>query len=234
MIPPASGFALEWAWASDVSALLFDFDGPICRLFERHDTKRMADDLLELLRGHDADLAGLEQEPNAHTILRSVREVTSEALAEAAKLLTARECEAAKTARLTPGVGKLIKGLEIPLAVASNNASEAIEDCLSRQGLLKRFAGGIHGRDQKAPWQMKPHPDCIERALHALGAVDRSKVALIGDSEADAVAAMDAGISFIGFVPKGKTNGARLAELGARAVVTRMATLTRAFVGRGH
>ncbi len=232
MIPPASGFALDRAWTADVRALLFDFDGPVCRLFEGHDTGRMADDLREILRGHDADLTGLEQERNAHTILRRMRGVASAALAEAEKWLTERECEAVSTAQLTPGVRDLIEGLSIPLAVASNNAWDAIDGCLRREGLLERFTGGIHGRDPREPWRMKPHSDCIERALRGLGVVDRAGVALIGDSEADAEAAREAGIAFIGFVPEGRTNAARLTELGARAVVAEMEVLTRAFVPR--
>ena len=230
MIPPASGSALDWAWAADVRALLFDFDGPVCRLFEGHDTGRMADDLRGILRGHDADLSGLHQERNAHTILRRTRGLAGAALAEAEKWLTERECEAASTARLTPGVRDLIEGLSIPLAVASNNAWDAIDGCLRREGLLERFSGGIHGRDPKEPWRMKPHPDCIERALHRLGADDRERVALIGDSEADAEAAREAGIAFVGFVPEGRANAARLTELGARVVVAEMTQLTRAFL----
>jgi beta-phosphoglucomutase-like phosphatase (HAD superfamily) len=232
MIPSASGFAQDWAWAGDLRFLLFDFDGPICGLFAGHDTTRMADDLRELLKGHAADLTGLGSEANAHTILRRMRGLTSEALAEAVKWLTGRECEAVATAQLTPGVQELIEGLTIPMAVASNNAFEAIEDCLSREGLLDRFSGGIHGRDQNKPWLMKPHPNCIERALDGLGVADHTKVALIGDSEADAVAAEKAGIHFIGYVPasKGPAKVARLAELGARGVVTDMADLTRVFV----
>lgn len=236
MIPPASEFAQEWAWAADLRFLLFDFDGPICELFAGHDTRRMADDLRELLRGHVEHLTGLESETNAHTILRAARGLPSEAVAEAVKWLSERECEAVAAARLTPGVRELIEGLTIPMAVASNNAFEAIEECLDREALLDRFIGGIHGRHSERPWLMKPDPDCIERALHGLGGPDRDTVALIGDSEADALAATAAGIDFIGFVPasKGSAKVELLTALGARAVVTDMADLTRVFVGAGE
>jgi beta-phosphoglucomutase-like phosphatase (HAD superfamily) len=235
MTPRPSGFALEWAWAADLRYLLFDFDGPICGLFAGHDTGWMADMLRDRLRGHGADLKGLEHESNAHTILRQTRGLTGEALEDAVKWLTEREREAAMTAQLTPGVRELIEGLTIPMAVASNNAVEPIAVCLEREGLLARFAGGIHGRVQDEPWLMKPHPNCIDRALEALGARDRSQVALIGDSKADALAAREAGIAFIGFVAasKGQAKAADMTQLGARAVVTHMAVLTRAFVN-GH
>lgn len=92
---------------SGARVVLWDFDGPICRLFAGHSAERVATDLVEWLEGRG--LHGLLTEPereslDPHAVLRAVdrRHPGSDLVAELEARLTQEEMLAASSARPTP------------------------------------------------------------------------------------------------------------------------------------
>lgn len=110
--------------------VLFDFDGPICRLFAGHSAEDVAKDLVGWLEGQG--LRGLLSEkervhPDPHVVLRVVnkRHPHSDLVAELEELLTQHELKAVPSAWPTPFADPLIRtwtAVGVRLAVATNNS----------------------------------------------------------------------------------------------------------------
>jgi len=220
-------------------SVLFDFDGPVCGLFADYPIERTA------RRVHTAlaagfDLAGLPIGTDPHGILRSVARRAARsplalaALRRAGSILTDAEHEAARGASLAPHVGELIGRMAergLSLAITSNNAAGPVHDFLRLAGLDHHFAGRIFGRSPDDPALMKPHPDCVDRALAALGARPEETL-LLGDSVVDAQAAGERGVTFIGYATK-PWKAEELYAAGAAWVVDDHRTLAAAFAPAG-
>lgn len=227
---------------TDIRFVLFDFDGPICRLFGRHHPAGVAHAVRTELTRHGASSAGLEHgdRDNAHALLRELQRtgaVAPDALLRAEDVLTAQEMRAAEVAEPTPGVRRLIGGLAsrgMGLAVTSNNAAQAIRLHLDRASLGDFFGAHVYGRRPGALDRLKPHPDCIERALAGLGVAGQEKHGvLIGDSVADAEAAAACDLPFVGFTGYAQQpdrNREALLDAGAVLVTGDLDDLTRVLV----
>jgi HAD superfamily hydrolase (TIGR01549 family) len=192
--------------------ILFDFDGPICRLFAVHPASRIERHLLTLLKGSGGrpDLAERwERTDDPLAVLRAV-DPGSRLAGLLEQALTEQEKLAAKSAAPTDGAEELIRELVDSgrrVAITTNNGPPAVENYLAAQGLLPFFAGHVHGRVADSRL-LKPHPDCLERALKSTG-TPREKALMIGDAVDDLRAARAAGVSFLGF----SQHAARRAEL---------------------
>ncbi|MFI6944271.1 HAD family hydrolase [Streptomyces sp. NPDC050418] len=185
-------------------AVLFDFDGPICRLFAGHSASEVTQHLRAWLDTHGGpgiiDPAWKSDDP--HALLREVdRTHPDRALIEGLEEeLTREELRATSQAYPTPYVDRLIQtwsATGVGLAVTTNNSPLAVEQYLSRRRLSHCFSGGIHGRTQKVH-HLKPDPDCLHRALDSLRA-SPSAALMIGDTAADLEAARAAGVAFLGY-----------------------------------
>ncbi|MFD3501697.1 HAD family hydrolase [Streptomyces sp. NPDC058678] len=193
------------ALLSGVRGVLFDFDGPVCRLFPNGSSLPVADELRALLARAGAKqllTAREEQGKDPHAVLRAVhraspeREDLVDALEEH---VSVREVAAAHKAWPTPGAAELIRRLSqrgLRLAVVTNNSARAASSYLESHGLQGCF-DVVHGRTRDLDL-MKPHPDVVVRALRSLG-LRREEAVMIGDSPADVNAARRAGVRFIGF-----------------------------------
>jgi HAD superfamily hydrolase (TIGR01509 family) len=227
-----------------VGYVCFDFDGPICDLFAERPAAAVARNVVETLRRRGDFPDGLPKSPDPHALFRLVRDRAPRGRPSPLAIATeqqiaAEERRAARTAAPTPGVHELVKTLaerDIPLAITSNNSAEAIADYLLRVGLSDHFGGRILGRRPEDSTLMKPHPDCIERALVRLAvpAGARHRCLLIGDSPADAAAARGAGVPCVGFVPErhsgtGAGRAGALIDAGAELTVRGMGPLLDAF-----
>ncbi|MFC1415141.1 HAD family hydrolase [Streptacidiphilus cavernicola] len=201
-----------------VTHVLFDFDGPLVQLFAVHRAPGIAKGLLALIL-RQTPLTGEEfsDATDPHGMVAELRGVLERhprriPLQEAARVievvqreLVRQERIAAGTARVTADAVALVRKLlpHCGLAVTSNNAPEAIHDFLARDlagPLREAFGHQVHGRAPD-PDLMKPHPDCVRRALEGLGCTPDSRVLLIGDSESDFKAAAALGVRFLGFAP---------------------------------
>ncbi|MGC9382537.1 HAD family hydrolase [Streptomyces sp. MH13] len=217
--------------------VLFDFDGPVCDLFGGAATADVAEHVKQAARQHWGTLdPSVEECHDSHGILRPLRDMYERSvpkpsarpleLAEAA--VTAREWEAVRTApptdRLHTLVGLLLD-LGMRLAVVSNNAEEPILAWLGRLGLGPKF-DGVFGRSPHDARLMKPHPDCVHRALRHL-AVPASDCLLVGDQLTDLEAARSAGTGFLGLTRHAE-RARRMRQGGADAVVPSYLPVVRA------
>ncbi|MEU0989015.1 HAD family hydrolase [Streptomyces sp. NPDC005953] len=224
--PPAAIAALF----SAAGCVLFDFDGPVCRLFGRHPAASVAAGLREWaerrIPGGVSVEPGAEDDPLA--LLRAVADSHpgDPVVQELEHRLTGEEVRAARKAEPTPGAGALIRGLHragYRLAVTTNNSPDAAHQYLARVGLSEFFAGHVHGRAPEEPKLMKPDPHCLRRALDTTGSTPDESL-MIGDSVADGEAAARLGVPFLGYARDGAKRSLLL-ESGAVHVVSSMVEL---------
>ncbi|WP_371548304.1 HAD family hydrolase [Streptomyces sp. NBC_00554] len=204
--------------------VLFDFDGPICRLFAGHSAEDVAKDLVEWLEAQG--LRGLltEEErghPDPHVVLRVVnrRHPSSDLVVELEELLTQHELKAVPSAWPTPFADPLIRtwtAVGVRLAVATNNSPRVVARYLEGRGLTECFAPNVYGRTRNLD-HLKPHPHCLNRALNALGAAP-SAALMIGDTPSDFLAAREAGVPFLGYA-RNATKEKELRKAGAEVIV---------------
>lgn len=185
--------------------ILFDFDGPVCALFAGHPAAHIARNLRALISEHGgpADLVRrLESTADPQVVLRAV-DPGSRLSGILEQALTEEELVAAKSSVPTPDADRLVRELVAAgrrVAVTTNNAAAAVERYLAGRGLLSPFSGHIHGRLGDARL-LKPHPDCLERAL-ASTRTPPGKALMIGDTVHDLHAARGAGVAFLGYSPR--------------------------------
>ncbi|MFE5188832.1 HAD family hydrolase [Streptomyces sp. NPDC056628] len=213
--------------------VVWDFDGPICRLFAGHKAEGVARDLVRWLegRGLHSLLDEAERESlDPHVVLRAVnrRHPGSDLVAELEERLTQEELRAAASAMPTAYADILIHTwaeVGARLAVATNNAPRAVRTYLTGRRLLHRFQPHIYGRTQDLQY-LKPHPHYLNRALSAMGAAPGSAL-FIGDTPTDWQAAAEAGVPFLGYA-RGEDKEKQLRRAGADHVVTDLHEVLRA------
>ncbi|GGS48743.1 MULTISPECIES: HAD family hydrolase [Streptomyces] len=204
--------------------VLWDFDGPVCRLFAGHSAERVARDLVEWLEGQGLHglLAESERESlDPHAVLRAVdrRHPGSDLVTELEERLTQEELKAAASARPTPYADPLVRtwtAVGARLAITTNNSPQVVKEYLTSRGLLECFAPHVYGRTQEL-LHLKPHPHCVHRALNATGAAP-STALMIGDTPSDYQAARAAGVPFLGYARNERKNKV-LRDAGAETIV---------------
>ncbi|MFF3514714.1 HAD family hydrolase [Streptomyces sp. NPDC002573] len=221
-----------------VRFVLFDFDGPVCRLFAGHSAEGVAKDLVEWLERQGLrDL--LTEEERAHpdpmAVLHAVnrRRPRSDLVAELEERLTQQELKAVVTAWPTAHADPLIRtwaARGAKLAVATNNSPRTALSYLDDRDLTGCFAPHVYGRTHDLH-RLKPDPHCLNRALSAMGA-SPSAALMIGDTPSDLRAARQAGIPFLGCAGSGPQEKA-LREAGAECVVVSLEPVLRIVGGQG-
>ncbi|MFE7836336.1 HAD family hydrolase [Streptomyces sp. NPDC057474] len=186
-----------------VRFVLWDLDGPICRLFAGHPSHQVAADLMEQIERRG--LVGMltEQErhsPDPHGVLCAlgVRHPRSDLIADLEEWLTQQELTAAPKAFPTEYADPLIRtwSRRARFAITTNNSALAAASYIGIRGLTDCFLY-IYGRTQNLDL-MKPHPHTLRQALSAMGA-DPALTLMIGDASTDFEAAERAGVAFLGF-----------------------------------
>ena len=214
------------ALLDQAQCLLLDFDGPVCRLFYGLPAHRVAARMREHLSRHGIDLDDLAGSLDPHRILCAA--MPRQRAAELEEMLADEEELAARSAQPTPDAAEFIQaaaGGGKLLAITTNNAPSAVAAYLKEHGLDGYFGPHIFGRGDD-PALMKPHPDCLLRAMAALDMAPRDCL-MIGDSPPDAAAAMTAGVGFLGYA-RSPDRVARLRTLGPHPVVVGMRDLVAA------
>lgn len=212
--------------------VLWDFDGPICRLFAGHSAAGVATDLASWLesRGLHGLLTEDEREsPDPQFLLRAVdrRRPGSDLVAELEERLTQEELRATASAMPTPYADPLIRtwaAVGARLAITTNNSPRVAREYLDSRGLAACFAPHIYGRTQELN-HLKPDPHYINRALAAMGAAPTSAL-MIGDAPSDLFAARAADVPFLGYA-RNERKSKRLREAGATTVVTSLEPVLR-------
>ncbi|MBW5426267.1 HAD-IA family hydrolase [Streptomyces sp. BG9H] len=219
------------------SCVLFDFDGPVCRLFPDGSSASVARALREHARERGAHHVLTPQEERSkdpHDVLRAVDRALREGviedaglLAEVEAVLTKGEVAAAHTAPPTPGAHGLIRRLRahgVRTAVVTNNSPHAVAAYLRRHDLADAFGPHIYGRTDQ-PVLLKPDPDSLHRALRGLGARPAEAV-MIGDTVTDLRAARKAKVLFAGYA-RDERKAAPLREAGAELILSTLGPLLR-------
>jgi len=171
---------------AESEGLLLDFDGPVCDVYAGSDPARIAREVAAAFR--------LDIDTDDPLDLISHALATGGPVDEIHDALTKTETKAVQTAAETTGMRELIETYEGPVAIVSNNASQAILSWLAGAG-LRSHIDVITGRN---PRHMKPDPWPLLMAVEGIGrAADRT--VLVGDSLSDAQAARRAGVGFVGF-----------------------------------
>ncbi len=209
-------------------AVLFDFDGPVCSVFDGYPAHQITEELRELARDFRGDLSpALAEASSPHDLLLAATGNPDLAgLLEDA--LQKAEMTAVQTALPTPGAAESLAACNDGgrlVAVVSNNYAGAVVDYLSRHGLAE-LVHHVEGRDASDPALMKPSPHLLERAICALG-VQPERCVFIGDQATDIEAALAAGTPTIGYANKpGKADS--LAVAGADVVIGTMVSVASA------
>ncbi|WTE70319.1 HAD-IA family hydrolase [Streptomyces sp. NBC_01615] len=217
--------------------VLFDFDGPICRLFAGHSAEDVASDLVDWLARQG--LRGLltEEErvhPDPMAVLYAVdrRHPHSDLVTELEERLTQQELKAVASAWPTAYADPLIRtwsAVGARLAVATNNSPRTAARYLASRGLAECFAPNIYGRTRDLH-RLKPDPHCLVRALNALGAAP-SAALMIGDAPSDFRAAQQAGVPFLGYA-RNEDKEKLLRDAGAEDVVGSLEPVLRVLRGQ--
>ncbi|MEV6758712.1 HAD hydrolase-like protein [Streptomyces sp. NPDC051214] len=185
--------------------VLFDFDGPICRLFAGHSAERIAAGMVRGfaergLRGPLPEEVLKSGDPQAVMRAVAARHPGSDLITEIEEQLTQEELKATDTAWPTPYADPVIQTwvqLDTRLAITTNNSARAVTKYLESRNLTRCFAPHVYGRTQDLDL-LKPNPYCIKRALSAMGAAP-SDALMIGDAATDHEAAVEAGVTFLGY-----------------------------------
>jgi phosphoglycolate phosphatase len=214
---------------SAAKCVLFDFDGPLCGLFDQHPAPGVAGRLRarakEHFQAHVTAAWESVDDPQVIWTNAAKTEPRSQVVAELEELLTAEELVAAKTATATEGADRLIRQLSAAgcrLAVTTNNSASAALFYLRRMELTEYFGEHVHGR-MPDPQLLKPDPHCLRRALETTGSIAAESL-MIGDSVADYQAAQKAGVAFLGYVRSEIEQGA-LEREGASVIVNSISEL---------
>ncbi|MYW67852.1 HAD hydrolase-like protein [Streptomyces sp. SID8379] len=204
--------------------VLFDFDGPICRLFAGRPADLIAREQVDWLDAQGLGEALTAQErvdTDPHSALRSLglQRPRSDLVVEMEKRLTAEELRAVPTAWPTPYADPLIRtwtAMGARLAITTNNSPEVARRYLEGRGLSGCFHPHVYGRTQDLT-RLKPDPYCLHRALNAMGAAPASAL-MIGDTPTDYLASRAAGVEFLGYARNERKAGL-LRDAGARVLV---------------
>ncbi|MEI5099203.1 phosphotransferase [Streptomyces sp. PmtG] len=224
---------VEWFGFPGARCVLFDFDGPLCRLFPGGTSERVARELRAVAgaRGVRGALSAAEESSiDPHLVLRALSRAGADAalLALLEQRLTEGEVAAVPDALPTPYADRLVRSLRAAghgLAVVTNNAPRAVAAYLNRPDvrLADAFGHHVHGRTDR-PDLLKPHPDSLERALRALDAKPVDTL-MIGDTVADLDASRRADVRFFVGYARNEDKAAPLRAAGAEFVVDSLAPL---------
>ncbi|OEU86644.1 hypothetical protein DB35_23460 [Streptomyces abyssalis] len=204
-------------------AVLFDFDGPVCHLFQARPSSDIAKRLRQLAAA-DTGSGRLPQTGDPLEILRAAFDqpdlVERGVARDIERALTEEEVEAAPHAFPTAYADALVRTLAATgrqLAVTTNNSQQAVERYLETRRTEELFAGRIHGRDAEGgSLRLKPDPDCLLRALKSTG-TPAQEALMIGDAPRDLEAARAAGVAFLGYA-RDERKEEQLREAGAEHV----------------
>jgi phosphoglycolate phosphatase-like HAD superfamily hydrolase len=215
-----------------VRYVLWDLDGPLCRLFAGHPAGEIARGLVRQIDalGLGGSLTPAERErrdPHALLLRVAALHPDGDLAGELEEWLTGQELAAVPGARPTPYADPLIRtwaAVGAVSAVTTNNAARVAAAYLDTRGLAGCFSA-VYGRTRDLAL-MKPHPHALLRALTALDA-DPSRALMIGDSPSDCAAARSAGVPFLGYARNAEKAAALLAAGASPAAVVDDLSLVR-------
>lgn len=189
-------------------AVVLDFDGTMCRLFENYDLGHVKIELQSELRQFGIQFLGYDDCFDVYKAICAQLPDDSQkkiaALAAAERIIAKAECDAVDTGTDIAGLKKFIEYCKehgILLGIATNNSAECIEKYMLSRGIDRNIP--IVGRDVNHPEHMKPSPWTLKKVINLLG-VGRESVIFVGDNPTDYLCAVAADVDFIGIAPTEK------------------------------
>ena len=187
------------------SALLLDFDGPICSIFSSFPSIMVADILRSIARdrGYTDLPISIQMTKDPFTIFRHSAILDEELARALEEAMTECELRAVETADETAGSRELIyewNKSKRPIFVVSNNSVKSISKYLDIHELTT-FITGISARTSHNPSTLKPNPHLVRAALQHLQ-ISPSEAIFVGDSDTDSTAGIEAGVRNIGYANK--------------------------------
>lgn len=220
---PMSSEALDEIFRTS-TAVLFDFDGPICDVFCGLPAPGVAAELADLVAIHSTSLEFHARRTDDPMEVHRLSQGGGGALLGAVEAaLTEAEVRAVRVAG--PPVAGAVQALgaaqdsKLRVGIVSNNSAECVNEFLAING-LDTLVDEVVGRPALRPDLMKPAPYPLLRAAAALS-VEPQGAVLVGDSLTDIEAARAAGARSIGYANKPRKQSA-LAIAGADVVVLDM------------
>lgn len=185
----------------ETSAVLLDFDGPVCNVFSGYPAPLVADELRAGLVGFGITAIGdvrATRDPLA--ILRWTGSKHPGLAQKMDAILTTAERKAVRSAQPTPDAHRTIvsarrSGRQV--AIVSNNSAVAIDDYLRMHGISERVTV-VAARPFGKPELMKPSPALVHEAIRRLG-VSPEKAMFVGDTVTDVEAGRAAGVRVVGY-----------------------------------
>jgi phosphoglycolate phosphatase len=210
------------------TALLLDFDGPICSVFAGLPAHTVVTQLCLVLAdgGYGDPPVEIEKSDDPFEVLTYAASLGDAEARYVNAAFTAHEIEAITTAEPTPGAHDLIRAWSAtgrPLAIVSNNSTIAIHAYLDLHN-LRPHVTHVSARTNPDPALLKPHPHLLTTALTALN-VPPAAATFLGDSVTDIHAARAAHTMSIGYANK-PSKTTELITAGADTVISTPATLT--------
>ncbi len=187
-----------------IKAIVLDFDGTMCFLFQHYDLLATKLEIKDVLQDYGITFS-LEQD--AFDAFEEIRKQVDlkqdiELIYEKVhKILSKAELEAVQSAGLVEGIREvlgdlLVKGRKI--GIATNNSVEAVEFFLERYFPCSNIP--IVGRIGRHPERLKPHPWSLYEISKMLE-VQVEEILFVGDTPRDYETANHANCKFYGMVP---------------------------------
>ncbi|MEV7814620.1 SAV_2336 N-terminal domain-related protein [Streptomyces flaveolus] len=238
--PPVPSRRRLAALLADAETVLVGFDGPLARLFPAQTAREAVLDLLSVVADHRdpqdaltgrplpvAGVPGREAFTHPLDLLRAFAHDPLGPLVRAR--LDELELRAVPDAPTTHRSLALVRALHRSgrrVSVVTDVGTQAVHRCLEPYRLP---LAGVHGRRADLSL-LTPHPDCLLRALTAVGTPARSSL-LISSSVAELTAAQQLGLRFVGYAPTAA--GRRgLREGGSEVTVSSLEPLVEAIRAR--
>ncbi|MGH3928145.1 MAG: HAD family hydrolase [Pseudonocardiaceae bacterium] len=212
------------------TALLLDFDGPVCNVFAGLSAQTVVAQLCMVLTdcGYGDPPVEIEKSDDPFQVLAYAASLGDAEARYVNAAFTAHEIEAIATAEPTPAAHDLIRAWSAtgrPLAIVSNNSTIAIHAYLDLHN-LRPHVTHVSARTSPDPVLLKPNPHLVIKTLTAFD-VPAAAATFIGDSVTDIEAARAAHTMSIGYANKpGKIT--ELMTAGADTVIHTPATPLRA------
>jgi len=206
--------------------LFLDFDGPICSIFAGLKPATIADNLRDLITGHDVTLpAEIAATSDPFEVFAWAATISPSLAADVEATMTELEVAAVPTAEPTPGVHAVVTSCRESgrtITIVSNNSQRAVRAYLTRHA-LDGLISTVIARTSPDPDLLKPCPHLLHQAITASHA-EPADCALVGDQVSDIDAARQAGTHSIGYANKpGKTE--TFGDASADAIITSLAPL---------
>jgi phosphoglycolate phosphatase len=210
------------------TALLLDFDGPVCSVFAGLPAHTVVTQLCLVLAdgGYGDPPTEIEKSDDPFEVLAYAASLGDDEARYVNAAFTAHELEAIATAQPTPAAHDLIRAWSAtgrPLAIVSNNSTIAIHAYLDLHD-LRTHVTHVSARTNPDPALLKPHPHLLTTALTTLN-VPAAAATFLGDSVTDIHAARAAHTMSIGYANKPRKT-AELMTAGADTVIRTPATLS--------